>query len=130
MDWFFTLGNRWFLRGHLKCLLPFLLLSGLYAGENVVDVLPKYKSISEFDKTDHISLNKSESLKNRIVIALNDGVYTWVNRNNHILHKISSGLCDMYIDTHGSGYVKVDNATGKVMEHRHIMLRTITYWGG
>ncbi len=129
MGWFETVKNGCFFGGYLKCLIPLLLISGLYAGELVVDVNPQYKSISEFNKSDHVTLNKSESIKNRIVIAENDGVYTWVNRNNHILHKISSAVCEMYIDTKGSGYVKVDKVTGMVMEHRHIMLRTITFWG-
>ena len=72
-----------------------------------------------------------------------DGKYFWISRGGNELVKFESGAFNIYIDVTGAGYVKTIKTENKVIasamskteqqfdyiEHVHIGIRTITYWG-
>ena len=74
-------------------------------------------------------LKGQQITQNAVVISLVDGKYIWKTRGGVELAKSTSGLYSVYHAANGSGYVKVNETEGTFMEHVHLHLATVTYWG-
>ena len=91
--------------------------------------VPNRQVYVDESKVNEKKLTESLMLENRIHIKKVNGVYYWVSRKETVLNKINSGIYDIYVSPEGAGYVKVNNQTDEYIEHVHLGLKTITYYG-
>ncbi len=106
-------------------LSPFCYLNA----KTFLECIPEVKIQSTKTQQAKSKLNHVDAEKNRLIIGIINGQYYWETRKNTILAKSSSGIYDNYISS--SGYVKVENAgeNKAYIEHVHLGLATMTYWG-
>ena len=112
-------------------LLIFTFLSSPLTGsaETILNAFPSTKVTSTDKFTTRSELNRQQQIANRVIIEKIDDKYYWTTRQNHELFPTKSGLYMIFIDPMGSGYVKVNVNSGEFIEHVHLGLQTITYWG-
>ena len=109
--------------------------------ESVFYGVPSVRIDSSSDYTSRRVLSESERDKNAVHIVKVDDSYVWVTREGRALVHSRSGAYDKFIDPRGGGYVKIFNPESLpgsthegqtmfwYMEHVHLGLSTITYWG-
>jgi hypothetical protein len=102
--------------------------------ETIFDGLPVSKIVSSSDGTEAIILTTQQRMKNRVVIEKRDDRYFWTTRGGVELEHRVSGIYEIYTATTGAGYVKIEMPLTKgqpfnFLEHVHISLGTITYFG-
>lgn len=125
----------------LTCWLICFSVGAAEAEEVVFNALPTSKVSSEAQETSRELLNESKRHEFRLLITKNGNEYLWVSRENRPLVHSISGAFHMFADPRGSGYIKIFDSSFipesvrspgpryTYMEHLHMHLGTITYWG-
>jgi precorrin-4 methylase len=113
------------------CLLTahLIFISTPSTAEVILSATPEVKVFAAKDSSYKVELTRPQQIENRVVIEKIDGRYYWTTRQNHELFAQKSGNFIIFIDPLGSGYVKINVETGDFLEHVHLGLDTITYWG-
>ena len=117
------------------------LVTGAHAEQIVINALPVSKVTSGSEKTSRELLDESKRSEARLLITRKGKKYVWASRENRPLVHVMSGAFHIFIDHEGSGYVKILDSSFipdlqrqpgprfSYMEHFHLHLGTITYWG-
>lgn len=121
-----------------------LLLLALPArAELVFEARPTIRINANEDGATRERLSKLDQEKSRITIVWRDGKYFWATRDARelVLKSSRRGPTYLFLEPNGAGYVKIfDTHTFsdsmrtpgpryRFMEHVHLLLGTITYWG-
>ena len=96
---------------------------------NVIIGYPVHKTISDSKRTKRELLTDEDKEKSKVEITSINGAYYWTTRENTEMVRRVSGIFIIYVAINGSGYIKLDTTTNKFIEHVHLGLSTITYWG-
>ncbi len=68
--------------------------------------------------------------ESKVVISKDEmGVYIWKSRNDTQMDLQTSGIFMIFTAKTGAGYVKINTETGDYIEHMHLELKTVTYYG-
>jgi hypothetical protein len=122
----------------IASLVPFI----TNAQEIVFQAKPKARVSSGPDKTNREILTESQKNEFKITITKTDDEYYWTTRGNKQLYHSISGAYHIFSATDGSGYIKIFDSqflpesmrdSGprfSYIEHMHLGLVTISYWGG
>ena len=102
-----------------------------YADEIVFQGTPFTRGRGSVEKSYNEPLSTEKQKEYELVIVKEDDNYIWRSRDNKVLRHHKSGVFDYFIQPEGSGYIKImQNEEGYAyIEHVHLGLDTITYWG-
>ena len=103
-------------------------LSGALAYASPIIGVPTEKVQSESGYTERLLLSEEQQGQSQCIINKIGNSYYWVSRGNVKMLYSRSGIYDVYFAEKGQGYVKIEDGK-KYIEHAHIGLKTVTYWG-
>lgn len=83
------------------------------------------------DRTDRELLSEPLTSKNAVLIVKKGNRFFWATRENRELFYNLSGMFHIFVDIRSGAYVKITRSEYgcSYMEHVHLHLGTITYWG-
>lgn len=92
---------------------------------------PQKKVESDPQGTQEYALSAKQVADYTLRIDKQGPTYIWTSREKKRLINRHSGAFNIFYPDDGSGYIKLFQMSDQIMymEHLHMMLNTITYWG-
>lgn len=102
-----------------------------FADQIVFEGTPVVRARGSLEKSYNEQLSEKGQEEYKLIIVKTGDDYIWRSRENKKLVYHKSGIYDYFNQPEGAGYIKITkNEDGYVyMEHIHLGLETITYWG-
>jgi hypothetical protein len=119
---------------HLILTVLLIILStphNVFAEESqlIINGRPFFKIEGHSDGAVEQKLSKAKGHEYRVIISKIGNKYFWITRDRKELVPVQSGAYLRFISLGGSGYIKVSLLDNTYMEHIHLGLSNITYWG-